>query len=191
MTRYERSWRRMAASPLVLVIVGGLAAVGVYGAPGPDRPTGQAVPRPVVTTTETTWASTTTVPVIAVASTDTLPVPIQDGAASGVDTEGGATDFVPPAPQPSTGEIWATESTMYCLRGGMRNGEQVHNGAVAVNSSRYAALAGSSWTVLDGPMAGRTFTVKDMGPKAQFDMWTASCDQAINYGRRSIRVQRV
>lgn len=176
------------------LFIAAVASVGIAAVPAPvdhdrqaiwDRPTpGPDTTWPVSTTTTGTSSPASTAP-------PTTTTSYEAGADVNGGTEGGATDFVPPAPGSSTGEVWETPSTMYCLRGGMRNGQPVHEGAVAVNSGRYTALVGTSWQVLDGPMAGRTFTVEDMGPAAHFDMWTPSCEEATNYGGRTIRVQRV
>lgn len=66
----------------------------------------------------------------------------------------------------------------------MANGERVHDGAVA----SHVLPRGSRWKVLDGPLAGRVFTVKDTGPKATFDVWMSSCGAARQYGRRDIGI---
>jgi hypothetical protein len=84
--------------------------------------------------------------------------------------------------------VW---STMYCLQGTMRNGEQVREGSVAVNSSEYDRYKGTHWLVLSGPHKGRIFVVRDMGPRARFDMWTSSCTEARNYGARHIDVVQI
>lgn len=78
-------------------------------------------------------------------------------------------------------------STAYCLRGRMANGEQVHDGAVAMNGVPF----GTRFKVVSGPLAGRIFTVKDrIGHGSMFDVWMGSCADALSYGRRSIQIQR-
>lgn len=96
----------------------------------------------------------------------------------------------PPQVAPGTGGA-ATQgrritSTAYCLTGTMANGQRVHDGAVA----SHVLPRGSSWRVLDGPLAGRTFTVEDTGPGATFDVWMSSCAEARQYGRRDIGIER-
>lgn len=95
------------------------------------------------------------------------------------------TTAAPPAVPSGAKEV---SSTNYCLRGTMANGRPVHDGAVAVNSADWADLQGTSWTVVDGQFAGRTFTVEDHGPGADFDIWVPSCAAAEAYGRRRIHV---
>lgn len=110
-----------------------------------------------------------------------------------------ATTTVPPAPPSSSttapepvaaasAGAWTTSSTSYCLRGSTASGEPVRDGIVAVASSRWQELQGTRWAVLDGPYAGRTFTVLDHGPAAHFDVWTSSCAAAKAYGTRTIHV---
>lgn len=128
---------------------------------------------PAPTTTTTTAAPVPTVP------TTTLPPPT-------------VTPTVPPAPTPPTtavegGQQRSVNSTAYCLQGTMANGERVHNGAVASK----ILPRGSSWRVLNGPLAGNVYTVKDTGPSAYFDIWMSSCDAANQYGRREIQIEEV
>jgi hypothetical protein len=90
--------------------------------------------------------------------------------------------------QPGGGEVRSVDSTAYCLRGTMANGEQVHDGAVAMNNVPF----GARWKVLSGSMAGRIFTVKDrIGHSSEFDIWMSSCDAAWYYGRQQIHIERV
>jgi 3D (Asp-Asp-Asp) domain-containing protein len=92
-----------------------------------------------------------------------------------------------PAP-PQTGATRSIKSTAYCQRGTMANGHQVHSGAVA----SIVLPMGSTWRVLTGPMAGAVVTVEDRGGRAAtFDIWMASCSQAINYGHPSIQIASV
>lgn len=91
-----------------------------------------------------------------------------------------------PAPVEATGTMRTIESSAYCLSGRMKNGEHVHDGAVA----SVVLAMGTSWKVLDGPLAGRVFTVEDTGgPQATFDVWMSSCQAAINYGRRDVTIE--
>lgn len=70
----------------------------------------------------------------------------------------------------------------------MANGERVHDGAVAMNGVPF----GTRFEVLSGPYAGRVLTVKDrIGHSSEFDIWMASCDAALNYGRRRISIRQV
>jgi 3D (Asp-Asp-Asp) domain-containing protein len=149
---------------------------------------GEEVPCPADTTTTT--STTTTAP----PTTTTAPRSVTTTTVSTPPTTETPPPTVatstPPSPERGTGETRTTSSTNYCLRGTMANGEQVHHGAVAVNSSEWPARKGEVWTVLDGPLAGNTYTVKDHGPKAHFDVWVPSCDQARAYGRRTITIRR-
>ncbi len=79
-------------------------------------------------------------------------------------------------------------STAYALRGQMANGENVHQGAVAMNCVPF----GTRYSVLDGPRAGQTYTVKDrIGHGSDFDIWMSSRAAAIDYGRRTVTISRV
>jgi hypothetical protein len=70
----------------------------------------------------------------------------------------------------------------------MANGEHVHAGAVAMNS----VAMGTRWKVLDGPLGGGVFEVKDrIGHGSEFDVWVPSCDTAKQYGRHQVDVQLV
>ena len=80
------------------------------------------------------------------------------------------------------------KSTAYSLRGRMANGERVHDGAAAMNCVPF----GTRYRVLEGPLAGKVFTVKDrVGRGSQFDVWMSNRASARAYGRRSIAVERV
>ena len=93
----------------------------------------------------------------------------------------------PSASRSTTGSSFKVESTAYCLRGTMANGQQVHDGAVAMNGPAF----GTKYVVLSGPKDGRTYTVKDsIGHGTQFDIWMSSCDAARQYGRRTITIAR-
>ena len=92
-----------------------------------------------------------------------------------------------PASAP-TGPTLTVSSTAYCLQGTMANGQTVHAGAVAMNGPAF----GTQYRVLNGPMAGSVLTVSDrIGHSSQFDVWMASCDAAIAYGRQTITIQQV
>lgn len=71
----------------------------------------------------------------------------------------------------------------------MASGKKVYQGAVAMNGVPF----GSHWKVHDGPMAGATLIVEDrIGHSSQFDVaMPGNCQGARNYGRRTIRVERV
>lgn len=76
-------------------------------------------------------------------------------------------------------------ASAYCLRGGMANGRAVHDGAVASN----VLPMGSRWRVLQGPLQGRIFEVEDTGgPRVTFDVWMASCRQAVVFGRPVLEI---
>lgn len=79
-------------------------------------------------------------------------------------------------------------STAYCLTGRMANGQYAHDGAVAVNNVPF----GTRYHVHTGPLAGRTFVVKDrVGWGSEFDVaMPGRCQDARNYGRRTITVER-
>lgn len=80
-------------------------------------------------------------------------------------------------------------STAYCLTGRTANGERPYVSSVAMNGVPF----GSRWRVLDGPLAGRIFTVNDrIGHSSEFDIaFPGDCVGARNYGRRSVVIERV
>jgi hypothetical protein len=88
-------------------------------------------------------------------------------------------------------ERWVTRSTNYCYGTTTASGTPARVGVVAVSYSRFPHLRGSTWRILTGPLAGRVVTVEDKGPKAEFDVYVTSCPAAIQYGRRTIVVERV
>lgn len=100
-----------------------------------------------------------------------------------------ATTVTPVTAPPATTVVdrpsFPISSTMYCEGTVMANGRRVHDGAV----SSHVLPRNSRWRVLSGPYAGRVFVVEDTGPLANFDMYTASCPEAIRYGLRSIRIE--
>lgn len=105
-------------------------------------------------------------------------------------TSAAPTTTSPPASPEGRRRVSATN---YCLTGGMANGERVYDGAVAVNSRDWLRLRGTSWTVVwtKDPaqrFLGRTFTVTDHGPGADFDIWVSSCPAAADYGRWAMEV---
>lgn len=75
--------------------------------------------------------------------------------------------------------------TAYCLRGRMRDGNYVHRGAVASVSMRL----GTHLTFRTRVLGVRRAKVEDTGRLApgQIDVWTASCGDAIRWGRRTVR----
>lgn len=80
------------------------------------------------------------------------------------------------------------DSTAYCDHGVMANGEWTSDGMVAMNGVGF----GEKWRVLDGPMAGRVFRVADrIGHSSSFDLWLPTCDEARQYGRQQIQIERV
>lgn len=87
-----------------------------------------------------------------------------------------------------TGSRRTVSSTAYCLRGTMADGTQVRDGSVAMNGVPF----GSRWRVLSGPVAGREYFVRDrIGHSSQFDIWMSGCGAALQYGRRTIGIERV
>ena len=87
------------------------------------------------------------------------------------------------------GAIRTVNSTAYCETGTMASGKRVYWGAVAMNGVPF----GSRWLVHDGPMAGSTLVVEDrIGHSSQFEVaMPGNCQAARNYGRRTVRVERV
>lgn len=71
----------------------------------------------------------------------------------------------------------SVDSTAYCLNENrMANGERPHDGAVAMDGVKF----GTQVSVLSGPLAGRTFMVKDRTDgKTQADFWFSSCQKAL------------
>lgn len=87
---------------------------------------------------------------------------------------------------PKMSSPMSMSSTAYCLTGTMANGQKTHPGVVAMDGVRF----GTQVSVLSGPLAGRTFTVKDRTDgKTQADFWFSSCQEAIQYGRRRVQVE--
>lgn len=95
-----------------------------------------------------------------------------------------STTTTPPAPSHRR----VVDSTAYCDHGVTASGEWTSGGMVAMNNIEF----GAKWRVLDGPMAGRVFRVADrIGHSSTFDVWLPTCDEARQYGRRSIEIERV
>ena len=70
----------------------------------------------------------------------------------------------------------------------MADGNTVYYGAVAMNGVPF----GTKYQILSGTEAGQVKTVEDrIGSGSEFDIWMGSCDQAIQYGRQQINIQRV
>jgi 3D (Asp-Asp-Asp) domain-containing protein len=89
------------------------------------------------------------------------------------------------APAPSSADVRRVSSTAYCLRGRMASGRPTYSGAAAMNG----VPLGSRWHVVE---LGRTFVIEDrIGHGSQFDIWFASCEAAIQYGRRTVTIRRV
>lgn len=80
-------------------------------------------------------------------------------------------------------------STAYCLTGRMASGKPVYEGAAAMNG----VPLGSKFMVADGPRAGEVFTIEDRIARGSgFDIaYPGNCVQALQYGRRSIRINKV
>lgn len=86
------------------------------------------------------------------------------------------------------GETRTIGASAYCLRGGMANGQQVYDGAVA----SVVLPMGSRWRIVQGKLEGKELTVADTGgPRATFDVWMASCPAAMNFGRPTLVIQRI
>ena len=98
----------------------------------------------------------------------------------------------PPAPPPpaiSASPVQQVVSTAYCLTGRMASGRLTYWGAAAMNG----VPLGARYHVLDGPRAGSTLVVEDrVGRGSTFDIaYPGSCGGAMQYGRRTISIQRV
>lgn len=77
-------------------------------------------------------------------------------------------------------------STGYCLNGTMADGTFTRPGSVAHNGY---ALGTRLW-ISPSPTGRRRFVVRDrIGWGTQLDFWTPSCQQAIQWGRRAVRVR--
>lgn len=93
---------------------------------------------------------------------------------------------------PDTGQRWEVSSTVYCLSGTTASGEPAGPGIVAVHTSRFAELNGTRWRVVDGPpeILGNTYTVRDKGPGAEFDVWMGDRPDCPSWGRYTYGRQR-
>lgn len=131
------------------------------------------------TSTSSTSTSTSTT------STTVPPTTTTTAVARTAPTVRAAAAAPPVTVAPTGGERRSTSSTMYCQGTTMANGQHVHVGAV----SSKVLPRGSRWRVLSGPKVGQVFTVEDTGSKAYFDMYTPSCEEAIQYGRRNIEIE--
>jgi 3D (Asp-Asp-Asp) domain-containing protein len=79
-------------------------------------------------------------------------------------------------------------STAYCINGIMANGKHTHEGAVAMAGVPF----GTKFRVLTGPMRGHIYKVEDRPDQhTEFDIWMRHCSDAIAYGRRTIKIERV
>lgn len=84
-----------------------------------------------------------------------------------------------------TAEARRVSSTAYCLRTPTANGERGYPGSVAMNG----VPLGSRWRVNE---TGIVYRVNDrIGHGSGFDIWMASCSEAVMYGRRTVTVERV
>ncbi len=80
------------------------------------------------------------------------------------------------------------DSTAYCDRGTMADGNETHDGAVAMNDVEF----GTQYMILSGPLHGKVVTVEDrIVSGSQFDIWMEDCDAAIQYGRQQIQIQQL
>lgn len=81
--------------------------------------------------------------------------------------------------------VLSAASTSYCLQGRMADGTYTRAGSVAMNTLPLGSkirLVGVSFN------GRRTFTVRDrIGWGSQLDLWTPSCGQARQWGRRNVR----
>ena len=76
-------------------------------------------------------------------------------------------------------------STAYCLRTPTADGGRGYVGSAAMNG----VPLGSRWRVVE---TGREYTINDrIGHGSGFDIWMPTCEAAIQYGRRTITVERV
>lgn len=91
-----------------------------------------------------------------------------------------------PKPEPTTVATRSVQSTAYCLTGSTANGGRPYSGSVAMND----VPMGSRWRVVE---TGQTYTVNDrIGHGSSFDIaMPGRCTDALNYGRRSLTVERV
>lgn len=81
------------------------------------------------------------------------------------------------------------ESTAYCLTGTMASGKKVYEGAAAMNG----VPLGTKYQIINGPEAGKIYTIEDrISHSSEFDIaYPGDCDAAIEYGRRTIKIERV
>ncbi len=86
-------------------------------------------------------------------------------------------------------KLLRVESTAYCLTGTMASGKAVYEGAAAMNG----VPLGTKYQVVSGPEAGKIYTIEDrIGHSSDFDIaYPGDCDAAIEYGRRTIRIEPV
>jgi 3D (Asp-Asp-Asp) domain-containing protein len=81
---------------------------------------------------------------------------------------------------------FASGSTGYCLHGTMADGSQTRPGSVAHNGFKL----GTKLTITPSPTGRRHFVVRDrIGWGTELDFWTASCGEAIAWGRRQVHVR--
>lgn len=87
------------------------------------------------------------------------------------------------------GPVFRVESTAYCLRGRMANGQYAHTGAIAMNN----VPLGTRYVMTRGPYEDKIFTVKDrIGSGSEVDIaMPGRCTAARRYGRRMVHIRRV
>ncbi len=77
-------------------------------------------------------------------------------------------------------------ATSYCLNGQMADGSYTRMRSAASNTLRLGTkirLVGKA-----GPNGIRLYVIRDrIGYGTQLDLWTASCSDAIRFGRRNLR----
>lgn len=124
-------------------------------------------------------------PLLATTSTSAPPAAVAPAARSAAAQPARRASGPPPSGAGATRRV---VSTGYCLEGTTSSGVDVGPGMVAMNG----VAMGSRWRVHDGPHRGRTLEVTDrIGHGTEFDIWFDDCAAAVEYGRRTITVERV
>lgn len=91
--------------------------------------------------------------------------------------------FAAPAP---AGQRSSTGATSYCLTGRMADGTFTRDRSAAMNGVPFGTIVHlrGAQTFLRGR---RVFYVRDrIGHGSELDLWTASCGDAIKWGRRTV-----
>lgn len=203
MRSLRHAFHVLALSVLVAAVISAAAQLLV-----PFASLDQAQPEHVDTADLLDYAPTSTT--LAELPPPTASVTVLPGSLAEANDQGDPT-FVPPAAAaapittttapptsttgtraPDTGHRWEVSSTVYCLDGTTASGEPVGPGIVAVHTSRFAELNGTRWYVEEGPpeIVGRTFTVRDKGPGAEFDVWMGDRPDCPSWGRYTYGRQR-